>query len=409
MKFSDISASELISAMGRLSGVTMQIHKNFKPIYVSEDYARLYGFDRVEDYLTLDSIMTLIPEEIHELAKQRYAQIIETGVGEPMTLKTHRVDGTVVWVKLQDQRITLDDGDYCVLTVLIDITDEVLLMEQFEQLAERETITRKELESLQALMVEREKQTALSQLLRGMSHQLNTPLGNIRTSASTAESHLNGILSDLKRDQLTQTDLTDHIAGSLDVMSVIDKSVTKATKLIKSVQMMVSEHDQTDKQTFALKPILEDAARLFCQNAQGVTVHISMDMKDDLYIQSNPNIWMQIISVFCENALQHAFRGQDKGRIHIKGYCEGSQYVIQFSDDGHGIAANDQSRVFEAFYSSQMGGHHGIGLSLVYNLVERGLNGNIRLVEPYLKRGASFEIALPVSDVSKSNRLNLKH
>jgi PAS domain S-box-containing protein len=395
MNFNQISATELIEVISSLSGVTLQIHKNFKPIYVTEDYARLYGFDGVEDFLAMGSIMDLIPDDMKVLAKERYEQIITTGVGDTITLKTQRVDGQEVWVKLQDRRLKLGQDDYCVLTVLVDITAEVKLSEEFEQLAVKELKTRTDLEAWQSIVIEKEKQTALGHLLAGMSHLLNTPLGNIRTSATTVESTLRETLRKLHKRQLKESEFIQEIQDVLGAMDVVDKSALKASRLIKNVKFMVSEHELEDKVTFQLKPIIEDAARLFSQNDHGLNLTVSVDIAESIYAVSNPNTWMQVISILCENVLQHAMVDKKQGNIDIEGRHTQGRFIIRFSDNGRGIPENERGRIFEAFYSTQMSNNHGLGLALAYNLVSRSLDGAIKMSEPKFSQGTSFEISLP--------------
>lgn len=397
MNQDDITASDLIEAISSLSGVTLQIHKDFKPIYVTEDYARLYGFESTEDFMALGSIMDLIPEELRHLALKRYYQVMESGESPILTVKTQRIDGDEVWVKLQDRRLKYRD-DYCVLTVLIEITEEVEVREAYKASAQAEQAARFELENLQALVIEREKQNALNHLLAGVSHQLNTPLGNIRTSATVVEGILNETLAKLKKKVLRESDLINALTEALEVMFVVDKSVIKASKLIKNVKFMVSDQPETEKTSFHFAPLISDTARLCLQDDDATKIDIQVDIDNDVYTQSNPNTWMQIIAVFCENAVQHGFKGQSNGAIVIAADFTDTHFELRFSDNGCGIPKNKQERIFEAFYSSQMGSNSGLGLALAYSLVTRVLDGIIQVDQHGNQSGTTLLLRLPLRD-----------
>jgi PAS domain S-box-containing protein len=397
MNQDDITASDLIEAISSLSGVTLQIHKDFKPIYVTEDYARLYGFESTEDFMALGSIMDLIPEELQHLALKRYYQVMESGESPILTVKTQRIDGDEVWVKLQDRRLKYRD-DYCVLTVLIEITEEVEVREAYKASAQAEQAARFELENLQALVIEREKQNALNHLLAGVSHQLNTPLGNIRTSATVVEGILNETLAKLKKKVLRESDLINALTEALEVMFVVDKSVIKASKLIKNVKFMVSDQPETEKTSFHFAPLISDTARLCLQDDDATKIDIQVDIDNDVYTQSNPNTWMQIIAVFCENAVQHGFKGQSNGAIVIAADFTDTHFELRFSDNGCGIPKNKQERIFEAFYSSQMGSNSGLGLALAYSLVTRVLDGIIQVDQHGNQSGTTLLLRLPLRD-----------
>lgn len=86
--------------------------------------------------------------------------------------------------------------------------------------------------------------------------------------------------------------------------------------------------------------------------------------------------------------------------------------VLAVEDDGPGIPAGLFERVFEPGFSTRRQGrawpeaaHHGLGLSIVRQLVEEA-GGNIRLVTPP-KRGARFELELPLTNVTPSLPLEL--
>ena len=397
MNQDDITATDLINAISSLSGVTLQIHKDFKPIYVTEDYARLYGFESTEEFMALGSIMDLIPKDLRHLALKRYQQVMETGESPILTVKTHRIDGDEVWVKLQDRRLKYRD-DYCVLTVLIEVTEEIEVREAYKATAHAEQTARLELENLQALVIEREKQSALNHLLAGVSHQLNTPLGNIRTSATVVEGILNETLLKLKNKMLRESDLIHALTEALEVMFVVDKSVIKASKLIKNVKFIVSDQSDAEKISFHFAPLITDTVRLCLQDDDVTKVDVQVDIDSDVYTQSNPNTWMQIIAVFCENTLQHGFKGQARGVISITAQFTETHFELRFSDNGCGIAKNKREHIFEAFYSSQMGSNNGLGLALAYSLVTRVLDGTIQVDDQNKHTGTTFLLRLPRRD-----------
>lgn len=392
----EIAAKDLITAIDSLSSVTLQIHKDFKPIYVTEDYARLYGFESTEAFLDHGSIMDLIPPDFRELAIRRYNEVIETGVSSTLNVKTQRVDGTDLWVKVQDRRLKYKDG-YCVLTVLIDIHEEIQLREAFKSSAESEQAARKELEKLQSLLVEQEKQNALNHLLAGVSHQFNTPLGNILTSSTTVES----ILDDLEKKRQTKTlresDLSEQLSVAKQALKVIEQSVTRTNKLIKNVKLLISDDVDTERTDIHFAPFVRDSLQLFCHSQPDKKIVSHIDIDDNLYAHANPNAWMQLIAVFCDNTLRHAFSKQTDGNVWVSGKAHGAIFEFRFSDDGCGIPDARKKHIFQAFYSSEMSNNTGLGLALAYNLVSRSIKGSIR-VEDHPSGGVTFIVQCPLED-----------
>jgi PAS domain S-box-containing protein len=397
MNQDDFSSADLIAAISGVSGMTLQIHKDFKPIYVTAEYARLYGFENTEEFMKIGSIMDLIPEDFRDLAKERYKDVIANGNTEILTIKTQRLNGEEVWVKLQDKRLEFK-GDFCVLTVLIEITEEVAVREAFELSAKAEKEARLELERLQTLMIEREKQSALNHLLVGVSHQLNTPLGNIRTSSTLVEILLKDITEKLKNKTLRESDLESSLTEAIAASHVVDNSVKKASELINNVKYMVSETFDTDKGSTHFSPVILDAVRLYSQTVEKINISIECDIDGDIYTNTNPNTWMQIVSILCENSFIHGFSGRSQGQITVTADFTESHFEFRYNDNGCGIQPSQQERIFEAFYSTQMGSNSGLGLALVYNLVTKALGGTVHVESGEAVTGTTFVIKLPIRD-----------
>jgi PAS domain S-box-containing protein len=389
-----ISSSEFIETIGSLSGLIIQIHKNFKPIYVTDFYAQLFGFHNTQELMQLDSIMQLIPKELHAIARQRYQEVIETGKSEPMTIKTHKLDGQVMWLKVQDRRIHYKD-EYCVLTVLIDITDEIRLKEAFKQAAENEKKAREELQKFQGIAIQNEKHQALSALLRGISHQLNTPLGNIQTSASILVDVAEDTEKQQKNSNLTASALANMLQEVQEVGYVIKRSIRKASLLINSVKQLVSEQNNGDLCEFNLAKIVTDATRLSLHNEKANNIRLHNHLDNTVVAFANPNDWVTIISVLTSNVCQHAMTATETGHITVTGKYHGPHFIVRFSDNGTGIDEHSHLKIFEAFYSTKLSQNNGIGLALAHSLVTRSLEGSIHVINNSPEKGASFIIKLP--------------
>jgi PAS domain S-box-containing protein len=390
----DIKLEDFIAAIADLSGITLQVHKDFIPIYATSDYARLYGFETPDDYLKLDSIMSLIPEDLHDEARQRYAEIIKTGRSDPTILRSKRLDGQEVWVKIQDRRLRYKD-DFCVMTILIDISEEVRLKEKYEAIANAEQQARHQLENLQELRIEQEKHNALNSLLIGVSHQLNTPLGNILTSSSVIDELTLKTRDKLASNELSMSNLQSALDEIHEAVMLIERSVRRSSKLIRNVKFMVSREEDLERTEFRFAPLIKDTATLCIPTESPVTVNLELQIDEHLHTEANPNIWMQVMSILCENSLIHGFRKRGSGHIRIKLAEKDGAYVFCYSDDGHGIDQDSRSRIFEAFYSSKMASQAGLGLALLYSLVTKNLKGQVQLVEPEFSTGMSIELSFP--------------
>lgn len=123
-------------------------------------------------------------------------------------------------------------------------------------------------------------------------------------------------------------------------------------------------------------------------------------MPDGITMQSYPGAINQIVSNMVNNAVLHAFGESGAGVLVIEATvrdaAQGREVVIEFIDDGVGMDESTRHRVFEPFFTTRMGrGGSGLGLSVVYNLVNQVLGGSIRVSsEPGV--GTRFELLLPL-------------
>lgn len=388
----DFDIEEIFQALGSLSGLTLQVHRDFKPIYVTEDYARLYGFPDTESFLKIGSILELIPEPLRDIARQRYRTVMTTGQSESMTLRALRNDQREVWVKVQDRRI-LYQGEYAALTIIIDIDEEVSLRHAFEAAATAEQQAKQELLAMQKKLVEQEKQRALNSLLKGVSHQLNTPLGTIKTATSVIENFTTQTLAKLHSQSLKLTDLQTGLFETAEAVFLLEKNTLKASNLINNVKMMVSEGSDHANQHFQFAEMVRDAVSLLSDNHQNLTVTVNIDINEHIEAYADPTVWLQVLSILSDNAVKHGFADRAKGTISIISRYENNELALAFRDNGCGIQREQRDRVFEAFYSSQMGNMSGLGLAMAYSLVSKQLGGSITLDDDPV--GTTFIIRVP--------------
>ena len=118
----------------------------------------------------------------------------------------------------------------------------------------------------------------------------------------------------------------------------------------------------------------------------------------DVRLDADPARIVQVIGNLLTNAAKYT---PDGGRIVLSGHGEGSQAVVEVSDDGAGIPAEQIGGMFTIFTqlphtAARAQGGLGIGLSLVKSLVESH-GGSVRVFSPGLGLGSTFTLLLPLA------------
>jgi len=93
-----------------------------------------------------------------------------------------------------------------------------------------------------------------------------------------------------------------------------------------------------------------------------------------------------------KNASEAKKEGNEKGFLKFKTYEKGDNVILEISDKGVGINADDMNKIYDDRFSTKTG-HRGMGLSISKDLMEQ-LNGEIA-VQSKVGEGTTFTIILP--------------
>jgi signal transduction histidine kinase len=138
-----------------------------------------------------------------------------------------------------------------------------------------------------------------------------------------------------------------------------------------------------------LGPVIAAVARLIEPTARAHSVRVEVrPAPAGMHVRADEAELQHTLINLLLNAVQASKAG---GQVTVEAEA-GEQVRVRVIDNGCGIAADDQKRIFEPFFSARQGGT-GLGLFLSLNFVRRW-GGEIR-VESIVGRGSTFEVVLP--------------
>lgn len=244
---------------------------------------------------------------------------------------------------------------------------------------------------------EAERRKSIAQMVVGIAHEMNTPLGIINSAAS--------IISENLADKAQSEDLKPVLSDMQDTVALIEKNVQKLDQLIKSFKNLSVKQNIDTQQEVNIRNLLDESVSLYKLS----------DRTSDLDIQINSNlpvaecIWdgfpsyfFQVIVNLLSNIDKHAYEKGTKGKVEISLSKENENtqhpsFLIIIKDYGRGISKENLSRIFEPFFTTaREKGGAGLGLSIVYNLVTSALQGTIQF-ESKPENGTMVYLQLPVS------------
>jgi len=249
------------------------------------------------------------------------------------------------------------------------------------------------------------KMAALGALVAGVAHELNTPIGNGLTVATTFEHRLaelgQSIASGLRRSTLDEF-MVDARAG----MELLVRNLTRAGELVRSFKQVAVDQSSSQRREFSLAELISEIVLALNQQIRDKGCQVTVRVEDGLIMDSYPGPLGQVLSGLITNALVHGFAGQRHGTLEIGGRSLSAQKLeIVVKDDGVGINPEDLKRLFDPFFTTRLGqGSSGLGLHIVENIVTSVLCGKVE-VSSQIGQGAVFTLRLPmvVPSVASSN------
>ena len=237
--------------------------------------------------------------------------------------------------------------------------------------------------------MEIEKQRALTQMVAGVAHEINTPLGIINTAVSI-------MARELAEPKEVTTQRAADIAESLELMR---RNVERAHQLVQDFKKVSISQLTDKKETVNISEVVEETIGLIAVSLKRSQIQVKIHNK----LTSEQNKWIgyrgllsQILINLLTNVERYAYPHGVGGVVDVTIKLEDNkQFCLIVRDHGKGIPKDNQDHVFEPFFTTghQIGGT-GLGLAIVHNLVVDALKGEIKLKSD-VGKGAEFTVIFP--------------
>jgi len=238
--------------------------------------------------------------------------------------------------------------------------------------------------------------SALGNLVAGVAHEVNKPLGISNTAASIFKNEIKTVRKLLENNALSKSALEHFLESITEADDILTKNLERAASLIRNFKKISVDQSSEEIRDFELNSYLQEIVSTFKNELKHRPVSLVLDLdKNDIEMYSYPGAVSQIIVNLLQNTLLHAFEFDQEGKITIKTEQHGDHVIIKFFDDGKGIKKEIQHKIFEPFVTTKRNsGGTGLGLNITYNLITQQLTGTIGLCLEHPKE-AGLLIELP--------------
>lgn len=253
------------------------------------------------------------------------------------------------------------------------------------------------LELAQTELVQSEKLASLGSMVAGISHELNTPIGNVLTLTSSLEDLLVQLNTMIHARQVRRSELDELLQSGKEMAALATKSTKRAVNLMASFKQVAVDQTSEQRRPFNLFNVVEDNLRALQPTIKKERKTIAIENHVDRAIEcdSFPGPLGQIIVNLTQNAILHGFEGRDSGTIRIEAESLDELILLNVVDDGIGMEPNIMVHAFDPFFTTKLGrGGSGIGLSISYRIATSILGGNLAVVSRP-GQGARFTLTMP--------------
>lgn len=247
-------------------------------------------------------------------------------------------------------------------------------------------------------LVNAERLAALGSLVAGVAHELNTPIGNGLTVASTLEHRLQEFTESLAVG-LRRSVLDRFIADSRMAAEILTHNLTRASELILSFKQVAVDQTSSQRRRFILHELVGEILLTLNPAIRKSGCRMSVSIAEGLAFDSYPGPLGQVLTNLVNNAMIHGFEDRPPGLIEISAVGgageDGDLVELRIRDEGRGIEQHNLKRIFDPFFTTRFGqGGSGLGLHIVHNIVTGVLGGQLELSSTP-GEGTCFTLRLP--------------
>jgi len=253
-----------------------------------------------------------------------------------------------------------------------------------------------DLKQTQQSLIQAEKLAGLGSLVAGVAHELNTPLGNALTMATTLDDRTRDFMVEAEKGMKRST-LDNYIELVRSSSPLITRNLLRASELITSFKHVAVDQASSQRRSFDLKDCVDEIVLTLQPQFKRTTHHIETDVPAGIEFDSYPGPLGQVITNLTLNALIHGFVDIPEGIVNIKAVnLDPEKIIFTVSDNGRGISEKNLPKIFDPFFTTRLGeGGSGLGLNIVYSIVTGILGGSIE-VKSKVEHGTTFSLVIPI-------------
>lgn len=255
--------------------------------------------------------------------------------------------------------------------------------------------TLRTLQDMQHQLIMREKMASLGNLVAGVAHEVNNPIGAVKSSAHVLTRCIHKIVDALNKSKnLNDVKNDDQFQQALSMLKDNNRVINTASERVSEIVLSLKNFARLDEAEFQKVDIHDgiDTTLTLVEHEIKNRIEVIKEYGDTLQIECYPN---QLNQVFMNLFVNAAHAIKDNGIIKIKTYSKNGYVYVEVTDNGKGINKENLAKIFDpGFTTKSRGVGTGLGLSISYKIIKKH-KGEIK-VQSEVGKGTTFVIVLPI-------------
>lgn len=302
-----------------------------------------------------------------------------------------------------EQKATITITSIFVIIIAIALALVVILFLKNKKTTRKLSEALSHLEETQNRLIQSEKMASLGKLIAGVAHEINTPLGIAVTSTSLIQENTDEIAKKLHDKTLSKNQLQSFIDIINQSSKISNRGLERVIKLMLNFKEVAADQIIEEVREINLAEYIDEIMTTLANELKKHHIHYQYSGDTETRISTIPGGLAQIITNLVNNSIRHGFDSNyDQNELNncISINLKQSKLdgvTLTYNDNGKGMDEDTLKQVFDPFFTTKRNkGGTGLGMNIVFNIIERKLFGHIEM-QSELGEGVTCIISLPLS------------
>ncbi len=240
---------------------------------------------------------------------------------------------------------------------------------------------------------DRQRMDSLKLLIAGISHEINTPLGNNLTTLSFVEEIYNEL------DEHCTNNQREALQNLNTSFSLLKHNEQRISQLVKRFSMVSTGYLQAEPVVIDGEDMLQKIAIDHQNKIVELSINTYYDGPKTFISYQDPLII--IIEGLIDNSIKHGLVGKKNGKIEIELIIKEDSAELNYHDNGKGIAEEIKDKIFQPFFTTSRGNEEtsGLGLYAIDNIVKNLFSGSININQGLNANNPGFHLHIELSQL----------